>query len=276
MAKVPPGAEVTICVLLYGDYVELAKRVLGSIQRYCPRSQYRLVVGANAPGVRTEGLVRGLREAGAIDHLIVSGRNLQKCPMMRRMFRVVRTPWIWWFDDDSYVVSPTALETWLHHARRADPAAVLWGQEALCGDSQVFVDLPDPVRFVRSAPWSRGLPPPAWRPGGKGEFNFRGLGVGDGRWFFVLGGCWLIRTAAVRALDWPDRRLRRLGDDVFLCEAIRQHGWRYANIGCPGVRLNTERRRGEPSPTRVELRPAPRRSGGRRGRVQARKEVRAS
>ena len=102
-------------------------------------------------------------------------------------------------------------------------------------------DVPD---FVRSASWYRGLPAPSWRTGGKGEFDFRGLGTGDGRWLFILGGCFLIRAAAVRALDWPDHRLLRTGDDVFLGEAIRQQGWDQRDLGPLGVALDTEPRRG--------------------------------
>ena len=119
----------------------------------------------------------------------------------------------------------------------------MWGQSAHCDHHQSFTRLDDVLGFVRSAPWYRGLPPPSWRAGGKGEFNFENRGAGDGRWFFILGGCWLIRTRAVRALNWPDRRLK--DDDVFLGEAIRQNGWELANIGTPGVALNTEPRRGD-------------------------------
>jgi GT2 family glycosyltransferase len=90
------------------------------------------------------------------------------------------------------------------------------------------------------------LTPPYWRPGGKGEFNFEGRGTGDGRWFFIPGGCWLMRTAALRELDWPDRRIIKMGNDVFLGEAIRQQGWELENIGSPGVAINTEARRGDP------------------------------
>ena len=129
-------------------------------------------------------------------------------------------------------------------ARAAPPATVMWGKGAYCDYPGNFTDLDDPAAFVRSAPWYRGLPPPSWRPGGKGEMNFQGRGTGDGRWHFILGGCWLIRTAALRAMDWPDPRLLRHGDDVFLGEAIRQQGWQIASIGTPGVALNTEARRG--------------------------------
>jgi len=46
-------------------------------------------------------------------------------------------------------------------------------------------------------------------------------------------------------MDWPDKRLIMQGEDVFLGEAMRQHGWAIANNEGRGVAVNTERRRGE-------------------------------
>jgi hypothetical protein len=237
--------EVTICVLTYGDHLRLARRVVESIGDSCPRSGYVLVVGANAVSEETRTYLEARRAAGEIDHLIRSQVNLNKCPMMRRMFERVTTEFIWWFDDDSYVTARGALAQWLEAARTASVSTVMWGEVNRCQRSTDFTDLQDVVGFVRHARWYRGLPPPSWRPGGKGEFNFENRGSGDGRWDFVVGGCWMIRTSAVRALDWPDRRLVKLGDDVFLGEAIRQQGWQLGNIGTPGVAINTEPRRGQ-------------------------------
>ena len=120
----------------------------------------------------------------------------------------------------------------------------MWGKVYGCLHPRSFINLDDPSAFVRSAPWYRGLPPPSWLPGGKGEFNFRGQGTGDGRWFFVTGGCWLARTRILRQLDWPDRRLIKLGDDVLLGEAIRQSGGRLGNVSADGLRVSAQRRRG--------------------------------
>jgi hypothetical protein len=239
--------KVTICVLTYGDHARLAKRVLESIRTYCPRSAYKLIVGANAVVDETLTYLNTLQVNGALDHLIVSPVNLNQCPMMRQMFAKVDTEFIWWFDDDSYLTEPGAFERWLGPAFEAPANTVMWGPTAWCGHQQGFApDLEDVVAFVRAADWYRGLPPPSWRLGGKGEFNYGGLGTGDGTWFFVLGGCWLMRTSVVRALDWPDRRLIKMGNDVFLGEAIRQQGWQIQNIGSPGVAVNTEPRRGDP------------------------------
>jgi hypothetical protein len=240
----PNQPAVTLCLLTFSDYSHLVRRMLDSVRNHCGREQYRLVVGANTPGRGTLDLLQRRCSSGEIDQLIVSEQNLNKCPMMRRMFAEVRTEYIWWFDDDSCVTEDSALAGWLEAARASPPSTVQWGLEAWCDSTSGFTDLDDPLAFVRSASWYRGLPPPSWRPGGKGEFDFDGLGIGDGRWFFVVGGCFMIRTSAVRQMDWPDRRLSFLGEDVFLGEAIRQQGWTLGNLGALGVAVNTAPRRG--------------------------------
>ena len=111
--------EVTICVLTYGDYTSLVRRTIESIRAHCPRSAYRLIVGANAVSDESAAYLDRLRAAGAIDELIHSATNLNKCPMMRRMFQCVNTEFIWWFDDDSYVTAPGVLEDWLAAAKAA-------------------------------------------------------------------------------------------------------------------------------------------------------------
>jgi GT2 family glycosyltransferase len=242
-------AVVSICVLTYGDYPRLAKRVIESIRTKCPRSDYELIVGANAISSATADYLHQLESSGAIDHLVISPENLNKCPMMREMFRKVGTEFIWWFDDDSYLLDDGVFERWFGTARQSPENTVMWGQMAWCNYAAAFdPELTDAVGFVRSAPWYRGLPPPSWKPGGKGQFNFDGQGTGDGRWIFLVGGCWLLRTSVVRALDWPDTRLRLNGEDVFLGEAIRQQNWNIMNLHRPGVAINTESRRGDTPP----------------------------
>lgn len=246
--SVPTGAgaapAVTIGVLTYGDYPRLARRTIDSIRQYCERSAYRLVVGANAVGDETRAYLDGLAAEGAIDRLIVSPVNLTKGPMMRRMIEGVDTEFFWWFDDDSHVTAPEALAERLRTARQAPSHHVMWGHMFFFGHENDFNDGTDVAGFVKRAPWYRGLEPPSWQSGGKGETNFQGQGTGDGRWFFITGGCWLIRTHVFRDIGWPDPGLLKRFDDVLLGEAIRQQGWEYHDIGPLGTEINTEPRRG--------------------------------
>jgi len=234
-----------MCVLTYANYPHLARQVIESIRVNCPRSGYELIVGANDVCPETAEYLQQLQSSGELDHLILSPVNLNKNPMMREMFKKVGTPFVWWFDDDSYITDFTAFDRWLAIAEESQESTVMWGQMAWCDHSAAFApDLADPVGWVRGGAWYRGLPPPSWRPGGKGQFNFGGLGAGDGRWVFVVGGCWLARTSALRAMDWPDKRLTFSGEDALLGEAVRQQGWIVANIENLGVSINSEPRRG--------------------------------
>lgn len=238
---IPP---VTIGVLTYGDFPDLARRTVDSIRAHCPRSDYRLVVGGNAVGRKTRSYLRKLEAGRAIDRLILSPSNLNKCPMMRKMFRDLETEFVWWFDDDSVVTSPDALPERLRLAREAPERQVLWGRVFYFGDESEFSGGTDVRGFVRRSPWFRGLEPPSRPPGGPGVPGAGQGGTGLGRWVFVTGGCWFMRTRALRILDWPDPCLVKRNDDVFLGEAVRQQGWELRDIGPCGVEINTEPRRG--------------------------------
>jgi hypothetical protein len=170
--------KVTLCLLTYGDHASLARQALESIRRHYPRSEYHLIVGANAVCNETLSYLETRHAAGDLDHLIHSAENINKCPMMRRMFERVETEFIWWFDDDSYVTAPGTLAQWLQAACAAPASTVMWGEVNRCQWKSDFTDMEDVESFVRSATWYRGLPPPSWRPGGKGEFNFQNRNCG--------------------------------------------------------------------------------------------------
>ena len=240
MTEIP----VTMCVLTYGNYFPLAKRCIGSIIEYCPRNTYRLVVGANAVSNETLLYLEDLLIKGLIDELIVSRENLNKSPMMKKMFSAINTPLIWWFDDDSYITEPDAFSTWINAATTDDENIVAWGHQYYFGHEDDFSYGTDVRGFVRNASWYKKLEPPSWEPGGKGLHQAEGRPSGDGRWFFLTGGCWLAKTSLIRLLNWPDDKLIKRNDDVFFCEAIRQQGLSFRDLGSPGVAINTEPRRG--------------------------------
>ena len=238
---------VSICVLTYGDHCALVRQCLESIFANESACSRQIVVGANSPSAETTEYLEALRARGDIDHLEVSEVNLNKCPMMRRLFAKVKHELMWWFDDDSRIVEPHTLDRWLEQVRKSGPTVKVWGEGLFCNEVFGFTHMNEAAthRLIRAASWYRGLPLPSWRPGGKGEFHFRGKNQGDGRWYFTAGGCWMARMSALREIDWPDPRLLVVGDDVFMGEAIRQQGWDMAHHGAIGVEVDTEKSRGE-------------------------------
>jgi hypothetical protein len=235
--------KVTVCVLTYGDYPDLAKRCINSIIDKCPRAMYELRVGCNSVSLETLAYVTGLCHEGLIDCLYVSHDNINKSPMMRRMYKDVNTEFIWWFDDDSYIKQDDAMEKWLDRAE-ADSAAAkppaLYGKVFFFGDSSAFdygLNIKD---WISKQRWFRDKPIPCgvdkYDPG----FNKDGK---DTRYFFVTGGVHLIRTDFVEMLGWPTPTLVKRNDDVILCCAIRQNEYSFVDIDY-GVGINEHDRRG--------------------------------
>ena len=101
--------QITICALTFGDYTATIYRCLESIRENCDRRKYRLFVGCNAGSPSTVEYLEHLYTEGHVDRLFLSNTNLNKCPIMRRMFAEVKTDFIWWLDDDSHLLSPDAL-----------------------------------------------------------------------------------------------------------------------------------------------------------------------
>ncbi len=254
---------VTICVLTYGDYPHLVRSCLDSLQRNCRRSEYYLVVGANAPSTRTLRLLERRYRDGSIDRLHLSPVNLNKSPMMRRMFAAgIESEFVWWFDDDVFVEHPMALRARVAVARRSTRRTVAWGHRFFMSHDQDFSYGFDVRAWIRAAPWyqgrqlpSRGEPDLVPNPDGSGTLLPAASGAPvtdgdpshpDGRWYFLTGGNWFARRSAIRALDWPDPRLVMNAEDILFAEAIRQQGWTMKDIGPLGVRYRNLASRGQP------------------------------
>ncbi len=217
--------RVTICVLMYGDYPALARQVIGSIVTLCDRRQYRLFVGCNACSPETLAYLRAVEQ---IDRYFISEQNLNKCPMQRRMYEQLETEFVWWFDDDSYVVESDALRRRVEIADAAPKETVLWGPSFFWHDQADFNFGVDVKPWVRAQPWYSREPIP-YDP--------------SGNWVFVIGATWFARTSILRELDWPPREFLMPAEDALFCEAIRQSGHSFDNPGDCGVKFQTHERR---------------------------------
>ena len=223
-AIVTSGIDATIATVTFGDYGKTIERCLASIERFCPRGRYRIVVGANGVSAASRQLLADARRRGTIDRLHDSPLNLGKAQLMRRMLADVDTPYLWWLDDDAQVREAGALERRLALADAAPAHAVVWGERWFHRDTCGWGMADDMHAFIRAASWYRGRPLPG-EPGGPAV------------WEFITGGCWLARTQALRAIDWPDPRIVQLhtGDDVLMGTAVLQQGWTQVDIGPLGV-----------------------------------------
>lgn len=213
--------QFTICVLLYGDYPELAERCLTSIKRNIPNT-VPLRIGMNTTGDRTNEFVHQF----AIDRqqncdTYTNNVNPHKYPTMRYMLHgeggLVTTPYTMWFDDDSFI-SYTEREgvTWLDTVSKAMEDADMIGSVYTIGWQG------QQREFVKAQPWYNGKDPSA-RP------KIR----------FATGGWWTIRTPLLYELDYPWPVLDHRGGDVMLGEACYQRGLRLNHFNS-GVRINAD------------------------------------
>ncbi len=231
----PLEPPVTICVLCYGNYPQIAQRILASLSLHTRREQFLLRIGLNAVSPATDRVLERMFLLSHWELLVRSETNLYKDPMMRRLFydKPLQTEWTLWFDDDSYVFRDDWLDI-LRCESQLSPEVDMWGKKC-------FIRGDDKHReFIRASAWYRGLEPENDdRPGGC-------------RISFAVGGFWAIRTIWLHRLDWPDRRLIQSGDDYIFGEALRQHGAR-VGTAFSGIAINQAPRRAPPQMPTCEV-----------------------
>lgn len=219
------AAGFTVCVLCYGEYPQLAKRSIGSIVAAMPHATVpvRLVLAGNAVCDETRTYLRSVVEAGhaAARDLYLSPENIHKYPMMRRIFhdpeRLITTPFVMWFDDDSYIDAPRVLgRPWFdlvyEVAQETDLLGSLYTRRVVGGQPE----------WLQTQPWYNG------KPIARGE-----------RVRFATGGWWVLRTEIIYRHDWPIPELDHCGGDMMLGELCRQQGYRMTHFNT-GVRINAD------------------------------------
>lgn len=213
--------NTTACVLLYGDHPDLAERCLRPLLPLVAARRLGLRVGMNQVSRRTAVLVFDMMAEAPGQAVLNSQENILKYPMMRRLFGLdggqprVDTPYVMWFDDDSYVKDP-------------DPAAWLAAAEAAMAGADMVGSVytmraPHTARqeaWIRSQPWYGGRPvqnPPK----------------------FATGGWWMLRTEVVYRHNWPVPDIIHDGGDTMLGELIHQQGLTLARFNA-GVAINAD------------------------------------
>jgi hypothetical protein len=229
---------ISVCILCYGDYPQLASRCCGSIERALAGLKAEAGVadirfGLNACGTATREVIEAFATRMA-DHYPVwlyiprDNRNVLKYPLMRRMFWDHQHPlsdWVMWFDDDAYLTSEAATASW-------------WSQLAALRDNYDIIGQPM-LRHVQGsqAVWmstqrwyneSAGAPA-VCNIGGKRRPTF----------VFMQGSWWLLRTEAIRRTNWPIPELRHCGGDALFGEVCRHTGLRSGRFE-HGVRFNAD------------------------------------
>lgn len=232
----------TICTLLYGEYPQLAARCLESILSLPDTNRWELRIGMNAVCEETRQYVNRLfQESENTGWRLIkydSQENICKYPMMRWMFNdhsTINSPYIMWFDDDSYIKTPTA--EWLDSVERTMFECDMCGQPLTCqlqGNQE---------QWIRMQSWYKGkeVQQPTT---------------------FVAGGWWTIITDVIKKLMWPPVNIIHRGGDQMLGEALYQNGFKIKHF-TDGLGINTkdgkygtsERRGLDPLPVGIDYEP---------------------
>lgn len=215
----------TVCALFYGDFPKLCRRLLDSLYREAWLEQIEVRIGCNACSLETMEVIRGYTGNWVgftgPGRLLASERtwwsevNIHKYPMMRRMFydRPVTTPYVMWFDDDSWI-KPSAPDTFFKDiadfmenpapddGRRPDMIGSIW--QMRFGGNQYL--------WIQDQPWYTG------KPVSKHQIAN-----------FATGGWWTVRYSLLEQWNWPDPQVDHNGGDAMLGELIRQQGYKIRN-----------------------------------------------
>ncbi len=225
--------DVAIHLLLYGDFPQLHRRVLGSIHD-------------NAKGIRVRAWCNQVCESTAMILATLkqdprwlvyfTAENWPKYKVMHQLFENYKRPegerdtvkWVVWMDDDSYIDNPEWFPRMAQYIEDHPEAVYI-------GKSWYVHHLSGQQEFIAASKWFKGVP---WE-----QCPTKKPGVTQPGVSFAQGSYWWLQTDVLRQLDWPDERLNHNGGDTLLGEAIRQQGMPFHKCDF-GVKLNAAPRRG--------------------------------
>jgi len=221
----------TVCILFYGDYPELVTRSLSSLVKF--NAVFDLRVGINDISQRTHAVLltelQHFKDAGTACKIYEGVSPYYKYPLMRKIFHdavdPITTPYVMWFDDDSYVKVETGAH-WFDDVYSYfvgdSPVDILGkvytgvfakGKKGLQGGQPVWVE---------SQPWYTGEPVSAGHQPR-----------------FCTGGWWTTRMDILKRWSWPpEGEYHNCGDYLF-GELFRQQDYRIKNFDT-GIAVNAD------------------------------------
>jgi hypothetical protein len=199
-------SKFSVCVLLYGDHLDLAKRCLGSIVRtFNPEHIAEIRVGLNAVSAATVAYVYEVLKSVTCPVLIFEpddNINVRKYPLMRRMFHDVNHPLlgshVMWFDDDSAIAPDQDASWW-------DRAALHSPEKQMTGKIYYMPILGNQRQAIEAQAWFRKL-----------HYS---------KFKFITGGWWIIDKSILIAWDYPWQALKSNGGDSLLGAMLHQLGY---------------------------------------------------
>lgn len=227
------GGKLTICVLCYGPYPELAKTCLSSILATVPAERLDLRIGLNDVHPDTFAYVKTLPAT----KIYANNLNRYKYPVMRDMFwdaqRPITTNYVVWFDDDTWVVTPNWITDLCHTIVENHPNNYRMFGSLMYHDLAMYAkNGNDPTAWFKAADWYQGR---NFRMRGSQKEQPNGSVID-----FAVGWCWAVATEAIRKANIPDIRLMHNGGDIACGEAIHQAGFNVkkwnlgkALVACP-------------------------------------------
>lgn len=214
---------LTICVLLYGNYPQLADRCLNSLVPHLQGTACReLRIGLNEISDETRDIVRAVQDCNFVQtRCFESNPQIGKYPMMRRLFyeQPLTTSHVMWFDDDSFVEPNNS--NFIQLVLQKLAAAPVMGRRYTTHLR------PGQAALISQQPWfARDDKGQAIRP------------IRDKQQvLFPVGGWWVGRADFLQKYDWPIPSLVHLGGDYLLGELLRQQALPCVYYST-GVRIN--------------------------------------
>lgn len=222
------GGKLTICILSWGENLELLHRCLEGIVESVPRERFDIRVALNQPGQASLEYAQA-RTAKTITKLYIDYGHpndpnaRKKYPAMREMFHdpecPITTKYLLWFDDDVRPVHkhwlPTLAEKIIGNHRQG---GVLYGRKLYHDLMAYSRDGHNPRQWFERAPW--------WK---NEMLRLKGLqrnGPNGSCIDFVAGWFWAMSVEFMRRADIPDMRLWHNGGDITIGAQVHQAGGR--------------------------------------------------